>query len=91
MMMRSKENEAYAAEVLQRYDAFRSWTIANWPNAADPLSSADFSAGRQELSGLLNARLDGRDDQPVAPAAPSESTGDPDADQFLPVTPAPWP
>ena len=89
--MRSKENEAYAAEVLQRYDAFRSWTIAHWPNAADPLSSADFSAGRQELSGLLDIRLNGKVNPPALSAAPAEDAGDPDAGQFLPVTPAPWP
>ncbi len=89
-MLRTKENEAYATEVLQRYDAFRSWAIEHWPNDDDPLSSGDFSAGRQELAVLLDARLDGKSRGPALPDAPA-AAGDPDAGQFLPVTPAPWP
>lgn len=90
-MLRTKENEAYAVEVLRRYDDFRSWAIAHWPNPADPLGSADFSAGRQELAVLLDARLDGNVvDRPV-PEPATDSARDPDADQFLQVTPAPWP
>lgn len=89
-MLRSKENEAFATEVLQRYDAFRAWAIEHWPNPDDPLSSADFSAGRRELAVLLDARLDGRAAD-AAPAVPPATGEDPDADQYLPVTPAPWP
>ncbi|MBC7513621.1 MAG: hypothetical protein H7234_04205 [Herminiimonas sp.] len=90
-MIRSDENEAYATEVLRRYDEFRAWTIGNWPNHDDPLASGDFSAGRKELAVLLDARLDGVVARSPLPAAADGGTGDPDAGQFLPVTPAPWP
>lgn len=90
-MIRSKENEAYATEVIRRYDAFRAWAIGHWPNHDDPLSSADFSAGRQELAVLLDARLEGTVATPVVPEAVDGRADDPDAGQYLPVTPAPWP
>ena len=90
-MLRTKENEAYATEVLRRYDEFRAWAIGHWPNPDDPLASGDFTAGRQELAVLLDARLDGRAATAPAPAGVGEAAADPDAGQFLPVTPAPWP
>ena len=90
-MIRSNEKEAYVSEVLRRYDDFRAWTIAHWPNQDNPLDSGDFSAGRKELAVLLDARLYGGVTKPPPPDAAGGGTDDPDAGQFLPVTPAPWP
>lgn len=90
-MLRTKENEAYAAEVLRRYDEFRAWAIDHWPHRDDPIASADFTAGRQELTILLDARLDGQPSPPAHQEAAAENVADPDADQYRQVTAAPWP
>ena len=90
-MLRTKENEAYAAEVLRRYDDFRAWAIEHWPHRDDPIASTDFTAGRQELTVLLDARLDGQPTRAPHQEVAAEEVVNPDADQFLQVTPAPWP
>ncbi|MES2832727.1 MAG: hypothetical protein V4695_12120 [Pseudomonadota bacterium] len=83
--------DRFATEALERYEAFTSWMISQWPQHSDPLTNADFSAGRREMDLLLGAKLhaSGEHGQPAANV--SATGGENDANQYLPVTPAPWP
>jgi hypothetical protein len=83
----------FATEVAQRYDEFIAWTISQWPSLDDPLSPADFALGRKELSLLLDSRLStsvsvSSTNAPTKQLPPDHADN---SNQFLPVTPAPWP
>lgn len=83
--------DVFATQATEKYDEFIAWMIQHWPQRSDPLSTADFSAGKREMNLLLGAKLHAAGDsgQPIADVA---ATNDRDnAEQYLPVTPAPWP
>ena len=81
-MEHNEQRTAFIHELWQRYEALQAWAIANWPDPAHPLSSADFVAARKELLGM------GERPAPAADHAPEPADGGP---QYEETTPAPWP
>jgi len=81
----------FAAQATERYDAFIAWMTGHWPQQSDPLTPADFGAGRREMDLLLGAKLHAGGDhgQPTENVAATDEKSD--SNQYLPVTPAPWP
>ena len=84
--MASKEEcDRYAAQVVQRYEEFTKWAIANWPRKDVPLIPSDFEQSRKELSEILGPQLGEGD------ATPPRPQGSPGGGPFRDVTPMPWP
>ena len=95
-MPTEQEYNDYAVAVIEQFDAFVHWAIAQWPNHHSPLTADDFSAGRHELTGLLGARLnvanDGEKSSIGKKTMASSSVGPSDAsEQYVNMNPAPWP
>lgn len=84
--MATKEQcDQFSTEMARRFEEFTRWSIENWPNKSTPLMSSDFSESRKEIGRILGNRLnEGRSD--LAP--PQSDTND---NQFVQMTPAPWP
>lgn len=80
-MDNKQEWDAFTAELARRLEEMEQWALQHWPDQVRPLSHADFSPLRYELS-LLGARQKNPDHDP----APSE--GGP---QYINMNPAPWP
>ena len=90
-MSNDKTHEQYVASMLEQFDALAATAMQAWPHPDRPLSSADFSAARYELLNMMNQRRDNPAMTSAAQNDPANNQGDPDAGQYLPVTPAPWP
>jgi len=82
--------DEFADQATERYDAFIHWMINNWPQPSDPLSIDDFTAGKREMGLLLGAKLHANSDHGRLPDI-GASKDEGQSDQYLPVTPAPWP
>jgi len=81
---------AFATEAVHRYDAFIAWMIDHWPQQSDPLTLADFTAGKREMGLLLGAKLHADTDATAQSNYPA-THAEVDDGQYRPVTPAPWP
>jgi hypothetical protein len=90
-MSTDKTHEQYVASTLEKFDAFVHAAMENWPQAHTPLTTADFSAARYELLKMMNERRENKSNPPASQPGAINSDADPDAGQYLPVTPAPWP
>lgn len=94
-MASKEEHDRYAAELTRRFEEFTRWAISNWPDKRFPLVESDFRAARRELAEIAGPKLGEGDPEPVERGnAGRENTapGIPiDAQQFVDVTPAPWP
>ena len=82
-MASKAECDKYAAMLLQRFEEYTKWAIANWPNKDFPLMESDFEASHRELSEILGPKLSEGEDKPA-----SEEPG---RAQYRDVTPMPWP
>lgn len=94
-MSSTDDFETYASQALERFDTFVSWTTSYWPRPEAPLTVEDFSATRHQLVTLLSDRFNTLSARPGAPSAPDERQAPgiaaSSSEQYLPVTPAPWP
>jgi hypothetical protein len=82
-MTSKEERDKYAVELVQRFDDFTKWAIANWPNKEFHLLPSDFSESRKEISKILGPKLsEGESD-----GAASEKTSEP----YINMNPMPWP
>ena len=84
--MESKEAwSEFEAELERRFREFEQWTLQHWPDRHRPLSDADFSPLRYELS-QLGANLRTENHREAEPPEPSK--GGP---QYINTDPEPWP
>lgn len=90
-MPADQTHEQYVASTLDQFDLFVATVIKAWPDDKKPLTSADFSAARYELLKMMNERHHANAPDLAVATTTSSSGADPDAGQYLPVTPAPWP
>lgn len=79
---RDTTHAQFRSELQRRFDALEQWAIAQWPDQARPLSHADFSPMRYELT-VLGGKLN-HDSQRL----PEPSEGGP---QYINMNAAPWP
>lgn len=84
-MSTNQTHEQYVASILGQFDAFCDVAIQAWPHVNAAPTSADFRAARYELLKMLNERRD--KDGIESPANDGKS----EPEQYLPMTPAPWP
>lgn len=75
----------FTVELERRFGDFEQWTLHHWPDRSHPLSEADFSSLRYELS-RLGAKLKTEDHREAEPPEPSK--GGP---QYINSDPEPWP
>lgn len=80
----AKQAEAYASELVRRFDEFTHWAIANWPEKNYPLMPSDFAESRREISVILGRKLHEGETSP--PSTPAQE-GAP----YIEVHPTPWP
>ncbi|MDB5777284.1 MAG: hypothetical protein JWP38_3417 [Herbaspirillum sp.] len=74
----------YASELAIRFRAYMDWAMLNWPARDRALDPGCFRQSREELDAICRQ----------IGAEPSNTNADPDAPdaaQFVPVTPMPWP
>lgn len=83
-MATKAECDKYAAMLLQRFEEYTKWAIANWPNKNFPLMESDFEASYRELSEILGPKLSEGEEKPAA-------SGESGRGQYRDVTPMPWP
>ena len=85
--MENKETwREFRAAPERRFGEFEQWTLQHWPDRDHPLSEADFSPFRYELSRLgakLKTENHHRESEP-----PEPSKGGP---QYINTDPEPWP
>ena len=74
--------QQFANELLRRFEEMQQWAMANWPDSAQPLSTADFAAARKYILALLPMTSEINRHEPE----PAEG-----GEQYVDVTPAPWP
>ncbi|WP_295997529.1 hypothetical protein [Rugamonas sp.] len=82
MMDHSAAHQQFIAEVWRRFEEVQQWAIEHWHDADHPISSSDFVEARKEILALGQKRGGGR---PTG-AEPAEG-----GEQYVDVTPAPWP
>jgi hypothetical protein len=90
-MSTDKTHEQYVASMLEKFDAFVEGALKDWPQPDRPLSSADFSVARYELLKMMNERRESASNSTASQSGAIKDDIDSDANQYLPVTPAPWP
>lgn len=94
-MASKAEHDRYAAELTRRFEEFTRWAISNWPDKRFPLVSSDFRASRREIAEIIGPKLgEGEPEHTEAGRGGRENTapGIPvETQQFVDVTPAPWP
>lgn len=78
------EPDAYADELVRRFEEFTQWAIVHWPQKNYPLMSSDFAASRREISGIVGRKL--HEGESMTP--PTAAQEDP---PYLDVSPTPWP
>lgn len=90
-MSQADRYEAFAAQAMRRHEEFIMWMVEHWPKTGETLSVADFNLSKRELANLLGSRLDIGESDATLPSGASTAVPDSDSEQYLPVTPAPWP
>lgn len=85
-MANKEECDRFAAEIVQRFEAFTKWAIDNWPHRDYPLLESDFEQSRRELQQILGPKLS--EARPAGEAGPRADDG---TVQYVNMNPAPWP